>query len=238
MDKRLPIFILVGGFGTRLQSVLKKRPKPMASVNSKPFLEYLLLWLKKQSYTQVTLLTHYLGSHIQDYFGSGKKWGLSIDYVFEESPLGTGGAVKNALNQKNHRDKFLLLNGDSFVEADLDRFVKEADPFDGGIILSRQADTSRFGRVQFCESKFLTSFQEKEASLGPGHINAGVYLLGPSCLSQFSKDQFSLEKELFPVMLERGQKLFCHLSESFFMDIGTPASYNDFQNHMENKIEL
>src|SRR5579872_7369319 len=109
--------ILAGGFGTRLQSVVKNCPKPMAPVHGKPFLAYLIEYLKLQGITRVVLSVHYLREQIEDFFKDNYQ-GIEICYAVEEQPWGTGGAIVHALKKIELTQPVFVLNGDTFLKLD------------------------------------------------------------------------------------------------------------------------
>src|SRR5919112_1675155 len=118
MREGMRALVLAGGLGTRLRSLLNDRPKPMAQVAGKPFLEYQIEMLRLHGFQDLVLCVGYLARHVQEYFGDGRGWGVHIDYAVETELLGTAGAIKNAQNFID-KDPFLVLNGDSYLEADL-----------------------------------------------------------------------------------------------------------------------
>src|SRR5208282_2179793 len=111
-----PAFLLVGGLGTRLQSVLPSTPKPLARIGDMPFLELLVLQLRSQGIRRLVFCTGYLASQIEEEFGDGQKLDVAIEYSIESQPLGTAGAVKLAQSHLSHDSEFLVMNGDSFLE--------------------------------------------------------------------------------------------------------------------------
>ena len=113
--------ILAGGFSTRLKNIVSDTPKPMALIAGKPFLEYQLQLLKESGITDIVLCVHFMANKIKSYFGDGKRFGTNITYSEEEMPLGTGGAIKFA--EKYIGDHFLVLNGDTFSDIDLNKFL-------------------------------------------------------------------------------------------------------------------
>jgi len=112
----MQVVILAGGKGTRLRPITYQVPKPMVPIHGKPFLQYQLELIKSLGINEVLLLVGYLGKQIEEYFGGGPKFGLNIEYSYENNPLGTGGALKNA--EEKLAEKFLLLNGDTFLPMD------------------------------------------------------------------------------------------------------------------------
>jgi D-glycero-alpha-D-manno-heptose 1-phosphate guanylyltransferase len=218
--------ILAGGLGTRLRGVLPGVPKVLAAVAGRPFLNYLLGQLDSYGIREVVLCTGYLGDQIR--FKIGDRYGshLHLKYSWEEQPLGTGGAVRQALGLCIS-DPILVMNGDSYVDVDLIGFLKwfcERD-LEAALVLSKIPDTGRYGKVEIGAGGLITGFMEKMAGDGPGWINSGVYLLRKSVLSYFPEKQFSsLEGDLFPRLVAE-TRLYGYLAVGKFIDIGTPESY-------------
>ena len=246
--------ILAGGLGTRLRAIVNDRPKPMASIedsstgSAKPFLEYQLEFLKSHSITHVVLCVGHLHQHIQEYFGNGSQWGVSIDYSIEEELLGTGGAIKHAENYLN--GTFLALNGDSFFDIDLGELIqfhmdkKAKGPnrcYLGTIALTKVQDATNYGLAVLNKDNTILSFAEKSAVRSAGssdanHINAGIYVLEPEILSSVPPFQkVSIEREVFPAVLSSGGYLGGYPADGFFIDIGTPAGYNRFRNYLKER---
>lgn len=218
--------ILAGGLGTRLRGVLPGVPKVLAAVSGRPFLTYLLDQLGLYGIREAVLCTGYLGDQIRDKIGERYRSHLHLKYSREEQPLGTGGAVRQALGLCIS-DPILVMNGDSYVDVDLIGFLKwfcKGD-VEAALVLSKMPDTSRYGRVEAGAGGLITGFVEKMASAGPGWINSGVYLLRKSVLLSLSEGQFSsLERDLFP-RLACVARLYGYPTAGKFIDIGTPESY-------------
>ncbi len=216
--------VLVGGFGTRLSQVLPDVPKPMAPINEKPFLAYLLTYLAKQGMRRVVLPVHYKREQIMSYFGAQFQ-GLSIDYVVEEKPLGTGGAIQNALQQVGWQDTVFVLNGDTFVRLEYARWFKEYQTQSAlfSMALRQVDDAGRYGHVTV-KDETVTAFCEK-GTAGPGLINAGVYLFKPALLlEQGLPEAFSFETDfLMPKVALIKPKAF--IADDYFIDIGIPSDY-------------
>ncbi len=224
--------ILAGGFGTRLQSVVKELPKPMAPVNGRPFLTYILDYLIDYNYTKVVLSVGYLHEKIEDYFGSEYK-SLKISYAVENEPLGTGGAIFYALSQCTS-ENVLILNGDTLFKADLDAL----QAFHGqhqsalSIILRQVPDTSRYGSVQTDENQRIISFTEKNNSIGAGMINGGIYLINNNLAQQLPLPQkFSFEKDLMEKYVHT-MPFYGIASDGYFIDIGIPEDYARAQKEL------
>jgi CTP:molybdopterin cytidylyltransferase MocA len=144
-----PAFLLVGGLGTRLQSVLPSTPKPLARVGNMPFLELLVLQLRSQGIRRIVMCTGHLASQIEQEFGDGHKWDVAINYSQELQPLGTAGAVKLAEGYVKQASDFLVMNGDSFLELDLREFIQFHREHGGLVSLAvrKVPDAARYGTV-------------------------------------------------------------------------------------------
>lgn len=239
----LPALILAGGAGTRLRPVVSDRPKPMAAVAGRPFLELQIEWLRRQGVSQVVLCTGHLHRHILDHFGDGRPFGIRIDHSVEPSPRGTGGALKLAA-PLTRGGPFLALNGDSFLDVDLAGLVRAhaeraaAQPRClGTLVLTEVPDAREFGSVGLDADDRIVRFDEKSQALGgPAFVSAGVYCLETALLDLIPGDRsVSLERETFPLALARGFALFGHRAEGFFVDIGTPRGYGRMCRHLERK---
>ncbi len=218
----LGAFVLCGGLGTRLRSVVADRPKSMALIGDVPFLQILLEDLKAQGVLDVVLGTGYRAEQIDGYFGTGEEIGLRILYSRENEPLGTGGALKLAEGYLS--DPILVLNGDSYVDWDLAAVQnlfreKHADIV---MVLQEVPEVSRYGSVTLGEDGRVTEFVEKGSRTGPGLINAGIYLLRKEIVQGLrAGSAISLEREVFPRFL--GQKFYGVVARGTFIDIGIPA---------------
>ena len=217
--------VLVGGFGTRLSQVLPDVPKPMAPINEKPFLAYLLTYLARQGMRRILLPVHYKREQIMDYFGAQFQ-GMSIDYVIEDKPLGTGGAIQNALRQSGWRDTVFVLNGDTFVRLDYARWFAQhkAEQALFGMALRNVDNAGRYGRVEV-QGERVVAFCEKGADV-PGLINAGVYLFQPALLLDQGMPQvFSFELDFLMQKVNLIQPR-AFITDDYFIDIGIPADYD------------
>ena len=217
--------ILAGGFGTRLQGVVKDLPKPMAPVNRRPFLTYILDYLIEYGYTKVVLSVGYLHEKIEDYFGNQYN-SLEIDYAVESEPLGTGGGILFAFS-KCVTDNVLVINGDTMFKVDLDefeRFHREKACL-LSIVLREVEDVSRYGSVEMGDNGMITLFSEKQATIGRGFINGGVYFIDRNLFEKYPQSQkFSFEKDLMTRYYT--QEMFYGMpSDGYFIDIGIPEDY-------------
>ncbi len=228
-------FVLCGGHGTRLRSVLVDRPKSMALISGTPFLQLLLDKLRSQGVDDVILGTGYMAEKIERYFGCRNKVAMRIHYSREHDPLGTGGALK--LAEQLISDPVLVLNGDSYVEWDLvpmlDLFTaKDADLV---IVVQGVADVTRYGSVTVGQDGRVAQFVEKGAAAGPGLINAGVYLLRKQIVRDLPAGRaISLEREIFPRLLKR--RVYGLISTGLFIDIGIPDDFKRAQTLLASRV--
>jgi len=223
--------VLAGGLGTRLRSVVKDVPKPMADVNGKPFLEYLLRYLQKNGIEKIILSVGYKWEVIKAYFGDSFE-GIKIVYSVENEPLGTGGAVKKSLFFVNSNDVFIV-NGDTFFNIDLKEFFafhkKKRSVL--SIALKAMNQFDRYGNVKIDNNNRIVSFEEKRY-YEFGLINGGIYLLNKDFFMNFDwKDKFSFEKDF----LEKYYKFYEFYGlpfDSYFIDIGVPEDYERAKREM------
>ncbi len=227
--------ILAGGLGKRLRSVVSDRPKPMANVLGAPFLEILIESLADKGVRRFVLLTGYKGEAIEGHFSAGCRSDIRIFFSQESSPLGTGGAVRNA--EALATDPSLLVNGDTFFDADLEALLQfhEDTGAEATLSLLKVEDVSRYGSVVVDPNGMVTGFREKNEKVnGPGLINAGLSLLSKRLIGRLPVGSYSMERDIFPSLAASG-KMFGLLQERPFFDIGTPESYEAFKLFMRNR---
>ncbi len=226
--------ILAGGMGSRLKSVVNDRPKPMALINNKPFLHYLLSNLKKENFEHIILAVGFKYKIISDYFGDSFL-GMKISYAVEEHPLGTGGGILNALKQARENFTFVL-NGDtyfpvSFAEMENLAVEKQSDLV---IALRKIDNVSRFGTIEISGENRIVKFVEKQNNAGEGLINGGIYLIKNSSFIQLGfPEKFSFEEDFLTAKFKE-KKFFGIPFNSYFLDIGIPESYNQAQTDFLN----
>ncbi|MGE0568306.1 MAG: nucleotidyltransferase family protein [Bacteroidia bacterium] len=227
--------ILAGGFGTRLQSVVSDVPKPMAKINNRPFLEYLLDYLNYYEISNVILSVGYKAELIQNHFKSQYK-NIQVEYALEDTPLGTGGGIRNAMKNISNSDDVFVLNGDSFFDINLNSFLDfhALNKSKASLSLRQVEDASRYGTIITDETSQIISFEEKNSNNTPGIINAGVYLLNKVFFEEKTKDKtnFSIEKDFFEKYIS--EKCFFGLKlEGYFIDIGIPEDYKRAQDEFK-----
>ncbi len=220
--------VLAGGLGTRLQGILPDIPKCMAPVHGKPFLVYVLDYLVSQHINKAVLSVSYHKDQIINYFGKNYR-SLKIEYAIETALLGTGGAVKYALNQCL-LDKVFVLNGDTYFTPDLQAMENEQlkTLADITIAVKHMQETSRYGLVISDESGMITDFREKDPIDGGGWINGGVYLLNRNIFDNHRQQKFSLENDLFKNSITT-LSMQAFKTDAFFLDIGIPEDYANAQ---------
>lgn len=234
---KIPVLILAGGLGTRLKSVVADKPKALAPIMGKPFLEIQIELLKDQGATHFVLCVGYLSQQISEIFGDGSKFGVRIDYSEERDQLrGTAGAIK--LAEPFIKDRALVLNGDTYLDFDHNELVARhlAEIKFGAkatCTLAKLENASRFGTVILDEhDHYVAGFLEKNANNhGPAWLNAGAYMLERSFVEAIAPDKIvSLEREVFPNLIAKGGKIAATLSSRPFYDIGTPEDYKGFSD--------
>lgn len=225
--------ILAGGFGTRLRPFTYRYPKSMIPIKRKPFLEYLIRFLKRQGKCEIILCLHHMADKIIEYFGDGSKFGVHIKYSVEKTPLGTGGAIKHA--ERYLDNTFFVLNGDTYLDIDL-REILDYHKNKGGIgtiALVKTSNLERYGAVRISESGRLIGFFEKALMTKEGHVNAGVYVFERKILDHIPRDvNISLEREIIPELL-KSEEICGFLSAGYFIDIGMPEDYSKFQRDVK-----
>ncbi len=222
------MIILAGGFGTRLSSVVKDVPKPMAPIHGKPFLHYIFRELQQQQMQQVILSVGYLNQVVQDYFGDNY-FGISIKYAVEYEPLGTGGGIRNAFQYVE--DDAFVLNGDTFFDIELAKL--KATGADITLALKPMFQFDRYGTVELNEEHRIVSFNEKQYC-EHGLINGGIYYFRKSLFEKIeTPEKFSFEKEVLEKHLSE-LRIAGVVFDNYFIDIGIPEDYaraqQDFQD--------
>ncbi|MCI9282738.1 MAG: NTP transferase domain-containing protein [Lachnospiraceae bacterium] len=226
--------LLAGGLGTRLRSVVNDRPKPMALIEDKPFMEYVIHELSRYGITDIIFAVGYKGSMVEDYFGDGRRFATSeggrlrIRYAYEKELLGTAGAIKNA-GRMVTEDTFFVLNADTFYQIDYGRLVRlqEQQELELALVLREVPDVSRYGQAVLKDGR-LTGFNEKTAEVKQGTINGGVYRMRRELLSEIPEGKVSLENEMIPRWLSEGRRLGGFVNDGYFIDIGVPEDYFRF----------
>jgi len=233
--------VLAGGLGTRLRSVITDVPKPMAPVANRPFLDYILYYLKNQGINRVVLAVGYKWEVIRDYYkNEGAAFGLELDYSVETEPLGTGGAIFKAADHIAG-DNFFIINGDTSFNISLNRLKTFATKQSAEITLALKKiqNSNRYGSVEHTADGRIVSFREKNPESGPSsaEINGGIYFMQKALTKRFSfPEKFSFETEFLQGNL-KNIKAFGKTFNSTFIDIGIPDDYYRAQKLFNNAIK-
>ena len=222
--------ILAGGFGTRLKHIVSDVPKPMAPINNKPFLVFILDYLKNYDCTKVIMAVGYKSNSIKEYFKNSYK-GMEITYSDEDNPLGTGGAIKKAL-MNTAEEEIFILNGDTFFNCNLNemRITHESSSCDITVAVKRMKDYCRYGSVVIKNNKII-KFIEKQKT-NEGVINAGIYLINKKIFEKISEVEFSFEQIILDSLI---YSMCAYESKGYFIDIGVPEDYYKAQKDFVNE---
>lgn len=219
--------VLVGGKGTRLRPLTLSAPKPMLPTAGVPFLLHLFSRIKAAGITHVVLGTSYRAEVFAEYFGDGSRFGLEIEYVVEDVPLDTAGAIRNVAGKLRAPD-VLVFNGDILSGADPAALVathRQAGA-DVTLHLVKVDDPSRFGSVPTDAEGRVTAFLEKTPNPPTDQINAGCYVFRRSVIESIPAGRpVSVERETFPGLLEAGAHIHGFVDSSYWLDVGTPSAF-------------
>lgn len=223
--------ILAGGLGTRLRSVVADVPKCMAPVKGVPFISYIIAYLQKQGVSRFVFSLGYKSEVVIDYVNTHFA-SIEKEYVIEDEPLGTGGAIKAAC-QKAVNENVLVFNGDTFFDIDLKKLSAFHTKHNAACSLALKPMTnfSRYGAVDIDANNSITAFHEKQFCES-GMINGGIYALQTKTVIEASfPDKFSFEKDYLEKNTGTG-KLFAMPFDNYFIDIGIPEDYERANNEL------
>jgi mannose-1-phosphate guanylyltransferase len=220
--------ILVGGEGTRLRPLTSTVPKPVVTLVDRPFMAYMLEWLRGHGVDDVILACGFMGDGVRDVLGDGSAYGVSVRYVEEPEPLGTGGALKYAEDLLDER--FFMLNGDVLSDMDLTAQLRQHEATGARATLALMAvdDPSAYGLVRRNTDRSVKQFLEKPSPdeiLDTNLVNAGAYILQRDVLAGMAPagTRISIERDVFPTLVDRG--LYGYEATGYWLDIGTPQRY-------------
>ncbi len=227
--------LLAGGKGTRLYPLTHSIPKPMVPVLNKPLLQRTIEYIRGYGIDEIVMSLCYQPEQIMEYFGDGSRFGVKIYYCIEESPLGTGGAIKNA--EKYLDDTFLIFNSDIITDIDLQKLIdyhrnKGASVT---IALTRVANPSAYGLVDTDADGWITAFKEKPKpeDITTDFINAGIYVFERNVLDFIKPGcEVSVEKEVYPGLLSSGIRMSAYKNDNYWIDIGTPHKYLELHQNV------
>ena len=219
--------LLVGGMGTRLHPITLNIPKPMLPVAGIPFTEHQIVKAREAGIDEIVLATSFKAELFEPYFGNGKNFGISIRYAVEETPLGTGGAIRNAAKMLSGDGLVAIFNGDVLSGHDLEgqfKFHQEKGA-DVSLFLTQVSDARSFGAVELDNENRVLAFNEKMENPPTNTINAGCYIFNKEILYKIPEGKVvSVERETFPNFLSEGVRVFGFIDNSYWLDIGNPSA--------------
>ena len=222
--------LLVGGVGSRLRPITNYIPKPMVPIAGLPVTEHQIMVAKKAGITEIVLATSYMADVFEPYFGDGSDFGMRISYAVEELPLGTGGAIRNAISafdDLSENEPIVVFNGDIISQHHVTHQLefhssKEADVT---IYLTRVDDARAYGCVPTDTQGRVSAFLEKMDNPITNAINAGCYIFKAHIITSIAPNTVvSVEREVFPRLIAEGSRIFGYEESAYWIDIGTPAA--------------
>lgn len=228
----MKVIILCGGFGSRLSSIISDRPKSLAPIAGKPFLEHIINWLTKYGYHDLIFSVHHKASQIQEFIQDGSKFNVKAQFCLEKIPQGTGGAIKFAASKLTSKDEqALVINGDTFFDINLDNFLEfhNKNKSFATIALSHVLDVSSYGEINLDAQKKIISFTQNPATNShprAGLVNGGVYMLSRSAIAKITQltPPFSIERDFFAKSISI-EPVYGYASDTTHYDIGTPTGF-------------
>src|SRR6266508_3014416 len=220
--------IMAGGEGSRLRPLTSNMPKPMLPLLNAPMMEHIVSLLKRHGFDDIVVTVAYMANVIRTYFGDGSEFGVRMVYATEETPLGTAGSVRNAMDELTER--FLVISGDVITDIDLSSIVafhEERDAF-ATIGLTPVENPLEFGIVITREDGSIERFLEKPTwgQVFSDTINTGIFVLEPEIFDYIEPDKsVDFSNDVFPTVLADGKPLFGAVAEGYWEDVGTLEAY-------------
>ena len=246
--------IMAGGRGTRISELFPDIPKPLIKIANKPILEWEIESLVKQGFSDIIITVSYLYEKIEEYFGTGERWGARIEYFVEDQPLGNAGALFK-LREELGNEPFLLLNADAMFDVDFNRMVKFHREHGGLITLFTHPNSHPYdsGLIIADNSNSVVSWLTKE-DIRPvyykNRVNAGLHVINPSALDMLNIDiekigtvdektgktiKVDLDRQVLKPLCGTG-KIFCYDSPEYVKDMGTPDRFEAVCKDFENGV--
>ena len=219
--------LLVGGLGTRLLPLTRDVPKPMLPIAGLAITEHQLVKAKNANITSLVLATSYLSDVFVPYFGDGSRWGIELQYAVESTPLGTGGAIRHSAQLLSNQESIVIMNGDVLSSHNLAKQIAlhESQDADVTLHLTHVDDARAFGSVPTDADNRVVGFLEKMDDPITNNINAGTYVFNPRILKFIEpKKIISIEREVFPQLIESGGKVLGYSEDSYWIDVGRPMA--------------
>ena len=232
-NNRIQAVILAGGLGTRLRPYTLLLPKPMLPVGPRPILEHIILWLKENGLADDIITTGYLGKTIQEYFGTGKDWGVKIQYATSPHPLGIAGQLKSA--ESKLRGRFVCVYGDAILDLDLKKLISfhSARSALATIALMKYSTNLKYGFLETDKTGLISEWREKPAI--SGYINVGCYVMEKSFLRFIPPNQMYGMREAFEEAMKDGRVFGLRMGGNF-TDIGDTKSYREANDAFTKKM--
>lgn len=220
--------VMAGGEGSRLRPITSTRPKPLVPVVNRPIIWHVLRLLKKHDFTESYITLHYLADQIMTLFGEQSNMGLSINYSFEDKPMGTAGSVKALESSLN--GTFLVISGDVITDFDLSELVSFHKKKGAGVTigLARVENPLEYGVVLSDDEGRVTKFLEKPSwsEVFSETVNSGIYVIEADVLKDIDPEKpYDFSKELFPKLLKKGEAIYAHTLQGYWCDVGIPSQY-------------
>lgn len=238
----LKAVVMAGGEGTRLRPLTCNRPKPLAMVANRPIMEHILLLLREHGMAEAYATLYYLAEDVQQYFGNGHEWGVSLHYTVEDSPLGTAGSVGRL--RESLDDTFVIVSGDAMTDFDLSAavaFHRERDSW-ATLVLTRVPEPLEYGVVITGGDGSITRFLEKPSwgEVFSDTVNTGIYILEPQVLEYIDPSrQVDFSRDLFPALLQDNRPLFGYVAEGYWTDIGNLQQYQQANyDALESRVKV
>ena len=234
--------ILAGGEGTRLRPLTSNQPKPMMPIANVPMMEHIVNLLAKHGFDDIVVTVAFLANHIRTYFGDGSDFGVRMRYATEESPLGTAGSVRNAMEELD--DTFLVISGDVLTDFDLSGFVAghQSTGAFASMALKRVENPVEFGIVITRDDDTIERFLEKPTwgQVFSDTINTGIYVLEPDVFDFIPEGEVvDFSGDVFPAMLDAGHKLYGPVLDGYWEDVGTLEAYRSaHEDILDGRVQL
>jgi NDP-sugar pyrophosphorylase family protein len=227
--------ILAGGMGKRLRPLTDRYPKPLLQVSGVPIILWQLNWLKQNNITDVVMLVGYLKEKIINYVNYGSRFGMNIDFVLEKTPLGTGGALKNAKTKLEDEQKFVMINGDILTNLNLRKLFGRVDKEIKASIAVVPLQSS-FGVIDIADDDKIQCFREKPL-LDGYWMNAGVYCLSAS-IFDYLPDEGNIEATAFPKLAVEGDLKAVRYSDAFWISIDSHKDMESAARELKNDLDV